>query len=237
MGHTLDQWRDKVEALVRDSTNKDLSPAQIDDVGVRPALARYSIDRPRVVHTEVAGPGSPYLALPVGWVEGFSELRSVEHPARQNPPRRLDEQSWLIARSPTDVASAQVLLDRTPSVSEYVRFAFTLPWPFPTGAAGDDPVDDVAFEAVTHLAAANCLDSLAAEAARARMGALPTDLVDGRDRAGLLREAAKAKWGVYRAFLGLVGEGTEDSAAGPAPVSRRMDFDPGYDSLFHGGRR
>ncbi len=201
MGHDISEWRNKVLGILRDATSEDVSAAQVDDVGLRPAINQYTLDRPRKVVTEVAGVGSPYLALPAGWVVGFSRLVSIEHPARQNPPRILDEQSWLIVSSPADAGVEQVLLDRTPVASEYVRFTFTAPWPFPTATAGDDKIDDVAYEAVARLAAAFCIDTLAAEAARDRMGAVPTDFAGGRDRTRQLGEVARAQRNVYDAHL------------------------------------
>jgi hypothetical protein len=175
-----------------------------------------------------------------GWSSGFSRIQAIEHPARNNPPNVLDDQSWRIVRSVADVTVEQVLLDRSPSSTEYVRIAFTAPWPTPTETAADDKVDDVGFHAVAHLAASfGCLH-LAAEASRDRAGALPTNIVVGRERAQALAAEADRLRSVYNAFLGLVSSGVEGDGSGgaaAAPVSRRFDYDPGRTTLFHGGRR
>lgn len=78
------------------------------------------------------------------------------------------------------------------------------------------------------------MDHLAAQAARRRDGALPTDFV-GSDRSRDLHNIARAYRDVYAAFLGRGPVGSTGGTA--APVSRRFDYDPGYQSLFHGGRR
>lgn len=238
MGHTIAEWRTRVAAILRDTTNQDLDVSQIDDVCIAPALAQYSVDRPYLRTTEAAGAGSAYLDLPDGWSTGFSRLHAVEHPARDNPPTFLDEQSWQLVRSVADVDVEQILLDRSPTASEYVRLTFTAPWPTPTETAGDDKVDDVAFHAVTHLAASFGCIHLAAEASRDRAGALPTNIVQGRERAQALRDEADRLGSVYNSFLGLVtGDGAGGGGGATAPVSRRFDYDPGRTSLFHGGRR
>lgn len=241
MGHTIAEWRAKVLDLVRDASSKDLSTAQAETVGIRPALAQYSVDRPRELVVEQAGTASPYLSLPAGWVSGVSRLVSIEYPARANPPNYLDAQSWSVVRSVANVAVEQILLDRTPAASEYVRFRFTGAWPYPSATAVDDLVDDVAYEAVTALAASFCEISLASEAARSRSGALPTDFADGRDRHRSLLEAASRHRAVYDRFLGLATEGSGGdggrAGAPSAPASGRFDLDPSRLSLFHGGRR
>lgn len=236
MGHTLEQWQSQVSGLVRDA-GVDLTATQVAQVGVVPALNLFSIDRPRDLVVEQTGTGSAYLVLPAGWVAGFSRITTVEFPARQNPPNLLDDQAWQLTRSPSDVTLERILLlEATPSTSQYVRLAFTAPWPTPTSDATVDQVDDVAFHAVCNLAASFCLVHLAAETSRSRMGAMPTNFVDGAQRTRDLRDIAKEYRGVYDRFLGRVNP-MDPGNSGPGPVSRPFDFDPAYSSLFHGRRR
>lgn len=234
MGHTLENWQSQIRGLVRDA-GVDLTPPQIADVGVVPALNLYSVDKPRRLVVEQPGAGSAYLSLPAGWLAGFSSIAEIEYPARQNPPRVLDSQSYRLTRSVADVNVEQILLDTTPAASEFVRITFTTVWPTPTHVASVDQLDDVAFQAVTALAASFCLQHLAAETARSRMGALPTQFVDGAQRTRDLREIAKEYRGRYDRFLGRTAPAAGE--AGPSAVSIAFDYDPAYDSLFHGRRR
>jgi hypothetical protein len=233
MGRSLDVWIKKVRNLVRDS-GTDLDPDTVVSVGIEPALAQLSIDRPRSFVVEHAGTGSHYVALPTAWIEGFSRIEFVECPARQNPPQVLDDQDWSVVRDPVDVTVTKLLLRRAPLVSEHVRIGFTAMWPLPTAQA-DDELDDLTYHAVTALAASFCCTQLAAEAARSRQGALATNFVDGAERARQLKDLATQMRSVYDAYLGLNSTGA-GSTSGPA--SGRIDFDPSADwSLFHGGRR
>lgn len=236
MGRTLEEWQGQIGTVARDA-GVDLSPQQITAVGLLPAINLFSIDRPRDLVVEQAGTGSAYLALPSGWVPGFSRISWIEYPARQNPPRMIDDQAWQLTRSPTDVTVERILLlEAVPAASEWVRFGFTAPWPTPTASASVDQVDDVAFHAVTALAASYCLTHLAAETARSRSGALPTNFVDGSQRTRDLRDVAKELRSVYDRFLGRVST-MDPSNTGPGPVSKPFDFDPSYLTLFHGRRR
>lgn len=238
MGRSLPTWTAQVQRLVKDRGGLDLSADDADAVGVRPALAQFSIDRPRRAVLEVPGAGTAYLTIPTaadGWVAGFSWIDRVEYPARQNPPVWLDGQSWELTRSVDDVDVEQIVLyDARPTASEWIRVVFFTGWPVPDQTTTTDKVDEIGFHAVTHLAASLCLNHLAAEAARSRQGALPTSYVEGDRRARELREQAKVYRAVYDAYLGRA-EGAGVSTTGP--VSRMFDFDPAYGSLFHGGRR
>lgn len=236
MGKTLTEWTDQVEELLRDAGNVDVSTAQVQTVGIDPALAQFSVDRPYEDVVESAGAGSAYLTLPSDWSEGFSRVVAIEYPARQNPPEYIDDQAFAVVRDQTTVGTRRILLDGyTPSASEYVRVTFTRPYPTPTATAGDDLVPPAAFHAVAALAASFLCNHLAAQAARNREGAFPTDYTLGDDRVRMLRNIGLGYRDVYLAFLGrgLAGDG----AGGSAPVSRRFDYDPGHESLFHGGRR
>lgn len=242
MGHTLDQWQSKVAELVRDVDGTDLTASQIIDSGIALAIAEYSTDRPLVVVTEAAGAGSSYLDMPAGWLSGFSALVSVEYPARLNPPRLLDPQSWVVVRDPADVSVEQLLLNVSPAAGEYVRFSFTTRWPMPTGATDPvvDLIDDISFEAVRSLAASYCCISLVGEAARNQHASLPADWTDTRDRGRDLLEAAKAYRATYERFMGLDdagGSGDGGGSSGEPPASGFFDFDPSAGSIFHGGRR
>lgn len=240
MGHTIEQWTQRVSAILRDETGKDATPTQVETTGIRPAFTQYSIDRPRVLVEEVAGAGSPYLALPTGYLSGVTTLDRIEYPARLNPPSFLDGQAWQITRDPADVDVEKLLINQSPTALEHVRFWMSTSWPYPTSTATDDLVTDGAFEPVCHLAAHHVCVALAGNAARSRGGNLPTDFVNGTDRARLLLEAAKGYRQVYEDFIGFgsssSGSGDDGGGSG-APAFGSFDLDPAGGSLFHGGRR
>lgn len=231
----MQEWSERIVANLNDVARMDVPQELLLPAGIRPALAQYSIDRPREVIEEQAGAGSPYLALPAGWSAGFSAVLGIECPARQTPPVVLDSHSWMVTRSTSDVAVEKILLDRTPAASQYVRIRFSAPWPEPTSTATVDKVDDVSYSAVTALATSFLLLHLAAKAVRARQGPMSSNYPDGNDRGTNLREIADRWRAVYDAYLGRTTVNDQGGAVGPASGS--LDFDPSAWSLFHGGRR
>ena len=240
MGQALSKWTADVQRIAADATGLEIDDTDAASVGVEPAIAQYSIDRPRRVTVEVAGTGTSYIALPSsgdGWISGFSWIERIEYPARRNPPVYLDSQLWEMGHLDTDVTAERIVLhNSTPSSSEYLRLLFSTSWPIPDGTPSTDQLDQIAYHAVTHLAASMCLGQVAAEHGRSMAGAVASAFTDGVGQAQQLRESAKMLRSVYDTYL---GRATADGSGGGAqrPASRAMDFDPGEFSLFHGGRR
>lgn len=230
VGHTIGQWRAKVAQLIRDPGRDVKADTDLDSIGLTQAWAQFSIDRPCELVSEVPGAGSQYLALPPGWVDGYSVLTEVEYPARQNPANIVDPKWWTIGRDPVTVTTQRiVLLADTPTASQWVRLTYTGLWPTPDATASTDLIDAVAFEAVAALAASFVEVALASEAARNRRASLPTDYVGSEDRARMLLESSKAHRQIYDSLAGLGG--ADDAGAA---VSRGFDYDPQRGSLFHG---
>lgn len=221
---TLDEWLAKVGQLVRDEAGRDLGSFDMEAVALRPAFARYSSDRPRIVVSEQAGSGTGYVTLPTTWDADFSLLQRIEYPARQNPPVYLGQTDWTFARSTADVDVTQVLIyDSSPSASEWVRLTFTAPWPFPDADDPDvDVLGSIAFEAVSSLAASFACESLGSEAARDRSAAMPNDLVVGSDRQVRLSAAADRYRAVYERYIDPGLGAPSHKRVGTIALSRRL---------------
>jgi hypothetical protein len=202
VGSTLTTWSTQVASLVRDASGVDVSSAQARDVGVIPALAQYSIDRPRTVVVDITRLADRYSAIPTpaqGWSDNWSQVTRVEVPAGQTPPQPVD---FEMTRDPSTPATQRILLPEGTGTGA-VRVFFTAPWPTPTTDPAVDLVSPVGFSAVTSLAAAMVLLSMAAEASRSRQGALATDFVDGSDRTRDFLDVAAGLRVVYNTFIGL----------------------------------
>jgi hypothetical protein len=216
MGQMLSTWTGQVQNLILDGAGVDVDEFQVFDVGVVPALAQFSIDKPRWTAVDITATGR-YLALPEsaeGWVEGFSEIISIDAPAGQTPPDRLLDSDWELTRDPATPTTARILLPAA-NAGDLCRVMFTTSWPTPNEDPDTDLLGPVPFQAVTALAAAMVCSSMAALAARDRQGALPTDFVDGSDRARQLLDAAQAWRIVYQTFIGL------GTVAGQSSTSER----------------
>ena len=213
MGKTAPEWVTQVSLLLRDSAGLDVLPSEVTAIGVLPALDQYSIDRPRSVAVDLT-PTTYYLPLPdaaAGWVSGWSRIEKIEAPAGQTPPVRLADGSWVLTRDAVTPATQVVLMPFTLTVGQKARVFFTSTWPTPTTDATVDLVPSVAFLPICSLAAAMCCWSLATEAARSRQGAMPTDFVDGSERARNLLDVAAGMRVIYNTFIGLGTAGGEST--------------------------
>ncbi len=202
MGHTLDQWRAKVAAIIRDEAEIDVRFDQVDGA-LAAALAEHSRRAPAERVVEVAGNGTAYLDTPAGWINDYSTVMAIEYPARQDPPTMLATDRWDDrARSLTDVTARKIrLVGYTPTVSEFVRLWFLGAWPTPTSTAADDLLSDLDYEGVAFLVAAYACDNLRTSAARSRIPNLSNDTTSGGDRAARLETASTTLRERYKAIL------------------------------------
>jgi hypothetical protein len=215
---TLTEWSNQVRQLLRGVGSPDIEATDVHSVGILPALRQFAIDRPRLTAVDIAATGR-YLRFPTaaeGWVEAFSEIRSIDSPAGQTPPMTLLDTDWTVARDPANPALARVLLPAS-AAGATCRVVFTTTWPVPTSEPTVDVLGDVAFAAVTSLAASMVLSSMAAQSARSRVGALAPDYVEVTERARTLMDAATAMRATYTAFIGL----GHQTGAGAAVTSNK----------------
>jgi hypothetical protein len=213
---TLTEWSNQVRQLLRGAGSADIDSTDLYSVGVLPALRQFAIDRPRLTAVDITAVGR-YLRFPTdaeGWVEAFSEIRSIDSPAGQTPPVTLLDTDWNVARDPANPNLARVLLPVSAAGST-CRVTFTTTWPVPDTDATTDILGDVAFAAVTSLAASMVLSSMAAQSARSRVGALAPDYVEVTERARTLMDAANAMRATYTAFIGLGHQTGSGAAAVP----------------------
>ena len=214
MGSTATQWAAQISTVLRDSAGVDISSVDVAAIGVVPALAQYSIDCPRSVAVDLT-PASYYLPMPSiaqGWVDGWSRVEGIDAPSGLTPPARMADGDWRLTRDPVTPATHVVYLPFVLNAGEKARVYFTSTWPTPTALAADDLVPAIAFQPVCSLAAAMCCSALATEAARSRQGAMPTDFVDGGDRARNLLDVAAGLRILYNTFIGLGVAGEPTSA-------------------------
>jgi hypothetical protein len=216
MGQTITAWQTRVREMIRDAAAIDCPGPTITELGIRPAISQFSIDHPRRAAVDVAAVGR-YVPLPSeadGWQHGWSVVQQLEAPAGQTPPAVLLDTDWQSVRDPADPAVQRILIPAAVE-NEQVRVVYTAAWPMPAGDAALDLIPSIGFDAVCSLAAAMCCTGLASEAARDRQGAMPSDFVDGADRARDLLDAATAFRTLYLTFVGLgqVGNAQTSSSA------------------------
>ena len=209
---TLADLRAKVIATVRDDSQKLVNPDDYDRA-INAALRKYSLHRPDYATTDIAGNGTHDLALPTGWVDGYSMISSAEYPIGQVPSELLANDEVDIYRSPTALKIR--LRDVAPAAAESVRLTFTI-----QRSAATVPDNDI--DAVAWLSAALCCEDLANAFAQSTDSSIAADSVDYRDKSQKFASRAKRLMQLYKEHLGLKDNDTV------TPASVVSDIDVGY---------
>jgi hypothetical protein len=213
---------------VRDAAAR-FTTAQKDDA-IGQAVKRYTSLRPVEGVQDYAGDGAIYdLALPTGYVEGISTVRSIEYPQGQRQPTFIMPKDWVYYRSPTALKIR--ILVTTPTLGNTVRVAFTKPHTVDAGGS-TIPVNDE--EAVSDLAAAIGLRELASIYAGTTDPTIAADSVNYRTKAqeySMLSDKLESRW---RTHMGLDKDSESQAATGFADMKSPDSL--GLDRLTHPSR-
>jgi hypothetical protein len=121
MSKTFDNYEEQVTAQVPDSKVHDSIPGLLKSVA-----DDYSRYRPYETQTEKTGDGTTSAwDVPSDWVNGFSQLISVEYPQGNLPAEYLEEEDYDVYYDVTLVKWRLRLFNTTPATDEKVRFNYT----------------------------------------------------------------------------------------------------------------
>jgi hypothetical protein len=186
------------------------------------AIKQYSADRPYETAVDLVGNGTNDLTLPSDFVDGWSELRQVEYPIDQIPEVIVDPNEAYLFRKPTGLVVR--LLNDKPTALQGVRTTYTAYHSMGTDApVVFTTISDADFPVVCALAASYSATQLALSYQQGVDPNSDAAFVDGQDRAGLIRQAAKDLRGIYDRHMGL---GTPESPENGAPAQGFVDLDP-----------
>ncbi len=231
----LGDFSNRVVSLVKDQA-EELTQPEVEEA-VAAALRRYSRDRPRLVTTTIVGDGGCYYAINTttfpGWVEGWSQIRTVALFATASPPETADDapdfvdgNEWEEYVSATDTRYLY-LHSESPTASDTVRCVYTTPH---TLSDSEWTGPDQDFDAVAFLAASLGLRGLAARYVHTMDSTIGADAVQYRTKSQEAQAAAKEYERLYYTSIGL------DPEAGPAAATVFKDWDVmdsrGRDRLF-----
>src|SRR5574341_148843 len=94
---TLAEYRSEADSLLQDAAGDLVSDDR--DKAIAHAVARYSRLRPREIVADIAGNGGSDYAPPSGWIEGFSNIESIEFPIGDVPATLLEDEDFGIYRT------------------------------------------------------------------------------------------------------------------------------------------
>ncbi|MBR0346982.1 MAG: hypothetical protein IJI03_17170 [Rudaea sp.] len=212
-----------VDDLVRDKDQVIASPTRanaIDD-----AVRRYSVDAPRTIVVDVPGAGTTRVDLPTTWVEGESELQSIEYPVDQFPPAMLDSDAAQLYQTPSGL---KLQLGFQPTIGEPLRLTHTAPHIL------DDTQDTIPPKfrrAVACLAASDLCGQLSAHYATEAETSISADAVDHIGKTERFRNRAKDLLAEYVRLVGVAPSPRTKPASVDANPTRTTAL--GFPRLFH----
>ena len=231
MGHTQQQWEDRVRAWLGDlGVYQLIDPTQIP-FAVQAAFTEFSTDHPREFIDTLTGDGSAYdfTLNDAGdaqdaWIPGWSRLVEVEYPAGERNREIPELRRFEVLRG---TSTFRMILD-TPSATQTAKITYTTLWPAPSDTAADDEVAGVYFDAVAALAASKVAMAKAVEMARRKSSSVAGELFRAEPES--LFGAAKQLAGEYRNVV--LGQGPDGGTADDLGYAvERVDVLP--EALFH----
>lgn len=215
-----------------DATNPLLSDATTLDNAIAAAVAKYQLDRPRLVTADVTGNGTPYYVL-VGtgavlasWSDQFSTIAQIEYPAAavgaDHVPTFLNRQDdW---QEDYRDATKTYLRLRTvsPSASETLRITYAAPH---THTSVTDTVPTADLEALYDLAAHYACLELGTKMAGSSDSVISADSVNYRDSQLRYRQQAQDWLASYNRRMGIAGGDGGNAGGGKPGSSAVADWD------------
>lgn len=222
-------------------SNTELSDANIQ-AQIKAALERYSNDRPDYYTEDESGDGGKYydiVDLLENWVDGFSQILTIEYPAEaisaDDTPEYLEPDDW-IDNYEQGGTRYLFLPNHAPAATETMRIRYTVPYTFDGSNDTTTPPQD--FYAICHLAAGLCCQAIAAKYSRTSDSTIAADSVNHTSRAAEFSRRAREYIDFYNNHLGL----SEGEQAREQGASEFVDLDTsptwmiGRRYLFHDSR-
>lgn len=243
MATNLSVFLAQVEILLGpNDSNTELSDANIEAM-IKAAVERYSHDAPDDVTADVTGDGGKYYAIATAltsWVEGFSEVLTIEYPAEaianDDIPDYLEPDDW-DDNYKQGGTRYLFLPNHAPAATETMRINYTVPYTF-TGdpSATDTPTGD--FYAICHLAAGLSCQAIAAKYSRTSDSTIAADSVNHTSRASEFARRAREFIAFYEQHMGISsgadgGESREPSASDWVDLDTTPTWTLGRQYLFH----
>jgi hypothetical protein len=217
----LDTVRSKIIGIVKDDSAKLINPDDYD-LKIAEALNIYSKHRPDIAVDDIPGDGGHDYDFPDEWVEGFSEIKSVEYPLGYVPETLLDADSYYVYQNTT---KKQIrLVEVAPAATETFRVTFTIPRTIASILETDE-------DAFCRLGAALCLEDLANAFAQTGDSIINADSVNYRAKSGEFSARAKRCMSFYNKHIGIKNDDTTTAAS--SVMNMEMNYPGGSDRLTH----
>lgn len=197
----LDSFVEGVKYRLAEEIDRDTQDIEEERIVnfITSAVKSYNRIVPNTAVSTFSGNGTAYAwSLPSNWVDGFSELTSVEYPSGDQDPTYLKAYKWRILQG-TAEKKFHLLLD-TPSATQTVTITYTIPHVVTVGTS-TIPVQDE--EAVQDLATSYCFSELAAKFVRTNKSTLEGDIINNLTKVDYYNNQSRALENRFKAHFGI----------------------------------
>lgn len=231
--YRLPDIRNEIENLLKDDAGFLTSDQR--NVAINRAIKQVSHDRPFGLVVDITGDGTKtYDIEGVGFKRGWSDIKTVEHPAAEDPPVFRDrDDDWIVYEDPSKTEGARMrllFLSVTPTSAETIRVTFTQPH---TVTEGESTLTETEFLAVVYLCMVILYRALAAKFAQSMDPTIDADAVDYGGRSQNYLFLSERYMTDYKNILGF---GEEGVTAAQALAEVDIIFSHGEQFLFHHSR-
>lgn len=225
---TLTTFETLFDNRVRDAASR-FTIAQKDDA-IQAAVKRYSTLRAVVAVQDYPGDGVTFdLALPTGWTQNFSTIKTIEYPAGERTPSFIPDDHWQFYQTPSAIKVR--LLTITPSTGKIARITFSKLHTVDVSGSTIPAQDE---EAVSDLAASIGLSALAAIYSGTTDPTLAADAIDYKSKASEYSRRAGELAKRWREHMGLDKDSDAQAAMAFTDVDQTDSL--GLDKLTHPNR-
>jgi len=141
MGHTRQQWEDRIRARLGDLGVVQAVPATRIPFALETAFAVVSTDRPYELVATLTGNGALYDLTLTSWEDRWSRIIRVEYPAGEKEPVYLEARDYLVLPGTTTFR----LRSAVPTATETAKITYGARWPTPTDTASVDKIPTARF--------------------------------------------------------------------------------------------
>lgn len=201
MASDLDSFVEGVKYRIAEEIDRDTVDIEEERIVnfITSAVKSYNRIVPNTAATAFAGNGTAYeWSLPGDWVDGFSEIMSVEYPSGEQNPTYIKSYKWRIHQG-TASKKFRLLLD-VPSSTQTVNIVYTIPHTVTVGSSTLPQQDE---EALQDLAAAYCFSEIAAKWSRTSKSTLEGDIINNMQKVDYYKGQARDLENRFKAHFGI----------------------------------